>query len=60
MITQVDESRINQLYAQAKWSVLTEEVDCTEEETYTFAALQVGGKEGEWRDLFRTHSFRLS
>lgn len=38
---QVDENRINQLYTQAKWSILTEEVDCTEEEAYTFAALQV-------------------
>ncbi|XP_003384623.1 PREDICTED: fermitin family homolog 2-like [Amphimedon queenslandica] len=36
----VDEARINQLYAQAKWSILVEEVDCTEEEVYTFAALQ--------------------
>ena len=38
---QNDETRINQLYEQAKWSILTEEVDCTEEEAYTFAALQV-------------------
>lgn len=36
----VDESRIAQLYEQARWSILTEEVDCTEEEAYTFAALQ--------------------
>jgi kindlin 2 len=41
MVTfQTDENRINQLYAQAKWSILVEEVDCTEEEVYTFAALQ--------------------
>ena len=39
--SQVDEFRIAQLYEQAKWSILTEEVDCTEEEAYTFAALQV-------------------
>ena len=38
---QLDEVRINQLYEQAKWSILTENVDCTEEEAYTFAALQV-------------------
>ena len=38
---QVDEVRINQLYEQAKWSVLTEEVECTEEEMMTFAAIQV-------------------
>ena len=29
------------MYEQAKWSILTEEVECTEEEAYTFAALQV-------------------
>lgn len=38
---QLDEVRINHLYEQAKWSILTENVDCTEEEAYTFAALQV-------------------
>lgn len=36
----VDEVRINQLYEQAKWSILTEEVECTEEEMLTFAAIQ--------------------
>ena len=39
---QLDERRISELYEQAKWSILTEEVDCTEEEAYAFAALQVG------------------
>ena len=38
---QVDEVRVTQLYEQAKWAVLTEDVDCTEEEAYAFAALQV-------------------
>lgn len=33
--------RINQLYEQAKWTILTEEVECTEEEMMTFAAIQV-------------------
>lgn len=37
----MDEVRINQLYEQAKWSILTEEVECTEEEMMTFAAIQV-------------------
>lgn len=36
----VDEVRINQIYEQAKWQILTEEVECTEEEAITFAALQ--------------------
>ena len=33
--------RINQIYEQAKWSILSEEVDCTETELLRFAALQV-------------------
>eukprot|EP00111_Clytia_hemisphaerica_P000547 TCONS_00001615-protein len=36
----IDEVRINQLYSQAKLQILTEEIDCTEEESITFAALQ--------------------
>lgn len=35
-----DQVRINQLYEQAKWALLTEEIDCTEEEMMMFAALQ--------------------
>uniref|UniRef100_A0A8C0W1I1 PH domain-containing protein n=1 Tax=Castor canadensis TaxID=51338 RepID=A0A8C0W1I1_CASCN len=35
-----DAVRINQLYEQARWAVLLEEVDCTEEEMLIFAALQ--------------------
>ena len=38
---QVDEVRINQLYEQAKWTILTEDIECTEEEMMTFAAIQV-------------------
>lgn len=36
-----DQVRINQLYEQAKWQLLNEEIDCTEEEMLMFAALQV-------------------
>lgn len=36
-----DQVRINQLYEQAKWSLLNEEIECTEEEMMMFAALQV-------------------
>ncbi|KAL0269081.1 UNVERIFIED_CONTAM: hypothetical protein PYX00_006917 [Menopon gallinae] len=36
-----DAVRINQIYEQAKWQLLNEEIDCTEEETLMFAALQV-------------------
>ncbi|OTF71165.1 hypothetical protein BLA29_008302, partial [Euroglyphus maynei] len=32
----LDAVRINQLYEQAKWSLITEEVDCTEEEMFLF------------------------
>jgi kindlin 2 len=35
-----DQVRINQLYEQAKWQLLNEELDCTEEEMLMFAALQ--------------------
>ncbi|XP_008821056.1 fermitin family homolog 1 isoform X1 [Nannospalax galili] len=37
---QYDAVRINQLYEQARWAVLLEEIDCTEEEMLIFAALQ--------------------
>lgn len=36
-----DAARINQIYEQAKWAILTEEIDCTEEEMLMFAALQL-------------------
>jgi kindlin 2 len=36
-----DAARINQIYEQAKWQLLNEEIDCTEEEMLMFAALQV-------------------
>nr|5XQ1_A Chain A, Fermitin family homolog 2,Integrin beta-3 [Mus musculus]5XQ1_B Chain B, Fermitin family homolog 2,Integrin beta-3 [Mus musculus] len=35
-----DAIRINQLYEQAKWALLLEEIECTEEEMMMFAALQ--------------------
>lgn len=40
---QYDAIRINQLYEQAKWAILLEEIECTEEEMMMFAALQVMG-----------------
>ncbi|XP_019627323.1 PREDICTED: fermitin family homolog 2-like isoform X4 [Branchiostoma belcheri] len=36
-----DAVRINQIYEQAKWSLLTEGIECTEEEAMMFAALQL-------------------
>lgn len=36
-----DSSRINQIYEQARWQILNEEVDCTEEEMMLFGALQL-------------------
>ncbi|NWI62058.1 FERM1 protein, partial [Todus mexicanus] len=35
-----DAVRINQIYEQARWAILSEEIDCTEEEMLIFAALQ--------------------
>uniref|UniRef100_A0A8C7Y2M3 FERM domain containing kindlin 2 n=1 Tax=Oryzias sinensis TaxID=183150 RepID=A0A8C7Y2M3_9TELE len=37
---QYDAIRVNQLYEQAKWAILLEEIECTEEEMMMFAALQ--------------------
>ncbi|KAK0090789.1 hypothetical protein PV325_003809 [Microctonus aethiopoides] len=36
-----DAVRINMIYEQAKWQLLAEEIDCTEEEMLMFAALQM-------------------
>lgn len=36
-----DAVRINQIYEQAKWSLISEELDCTEEEMIMFAAIQL-------------------
>lgn len=36
-----DPVRINLIYEQAKWQLLSEGIDCTEEEMMLFAALQV-------------------
>ncbi|XP_059058250.1 unc-112-related protein-like isoform X2 [Achroia grisella] len=38
---QQDASRLNQLYQQARWQILNQEVHCTEEEMLLFAALQL-------------------
>ena len=37
----MDSVRINLIYEQAKWQLLNEGIDCTEEEMMLFAALQV-------------------
>ena len=41
VLFQYDAVRINQIYEQAKWSIMAEEVDCSEEEMMMFGALQV-------------------
>lgn len=41
---QTDPVRLTQLYEQARWDLLLEETDCTEEEMMVFAALQVPGR----------------
>jgi hypothetical protein len=45
-LLQTDPVRLTQLYEQARWDLLLEEIDCTEEEMMVFAALQVPG--GPW------------
>ena len=37
----LDIVRINQIFEQAKWAVLSEEIESTEQELINFAALQV-------------------
>lgn len=44
--TQADQVRLMQLYEQARWDLLLEEIDCTEAEMMMFAALQVSGWPG--------------
>lgn len=44
LCTQFDAVRLTQLYEQARWAILLEEIDCTEEEMMLFAALQVEKK----------------
>ena len=48
-----DAVRINMLYEQAKWQILNEEIDCTEEEMLLFAGLQVT------TDFYRTGVFHF-
>lgn len=36
----LDMARINQIYEQAKWTLLTEEIECSEDEMMMFGALQ--------------------
>lgn len=45
-LLQTDPVRLTQLYEQARWDLLLEEIDCTEEEMMVFAALQVPGRPG--------------
>lgn len=42
---QYDAVRLTQLYEQARWAILLEDVGCTEEEMMLFAALQVNKQE---------------
>ncbi len=44
--TKHDAVRINLIYEQAKWAILNQEIDCTEEEMLLFAALQVRINQG--------------
>ena len=48
---QNDHVRINLIYEQAKWQLLNEEIDCTEEEMMLFAALQVIIADSKWFHL---------
>ena len=58
LLLQYDAIRINQLYEQAKWAILLEEIECTEEEMMMFAALQVVKSIGKW-DLWGEEDMKL-
>uniref|UniRef100_A0A8C5EAA3 PH domain-containing protein n=1 Tax=Gouania willdenowi TaxID=441366 RepID=A0A8C5EAA3_GOUWI len=46
-----DAVRLTQLYEQARWAILLEDIDCTEEEMMLFGALQVGSTAPSGEDL---------
>lgn len=54
----LDAARINEIYEQAKWSILTEEIECTEMEMLMFAGLvlQVNLQAGNPNDDSNTNS----
>lgn len=39
--SQYDVVRLTQMYEQARWAILLEDIDCTEEEMLLFGAIQV-------------------
>ena len=57
--TKFDSSRINQIYEQARWQILNEEMDCTEEEMMLFAALQLQVTTGPPHSYASQFSFGL-
>lgn len=57
-----DSVRINMIYEQAKWQLLAEELDCTEEEMLMFAALQVNANfiiEVDLNSAFNARNLRV-
>lgn len=55
---QYDIVRLTQLYEQARWAILLEDIDCTEEEMMLFGALQVENTRavGETRCISRNRN----
>lgn len=45
LFVQYDVVRLAQMYEQARWAILLEDIDCTEEEMMLFGALQVEPEE---------------
>lgn len=67
VFVQYDAVRLTQLYEQARWAILLEDIDCTEEEMMLFGALQVGngvcghrGRESEVKNIVWTAGNPLS
>lgn len=59
---QYDVVRLTQLYEQARWAILLEDIDCTEEEMMLFGALQVQNitAEGELHTFGSFHLFFIT
>lgn len=56
---QLDAVRLTQLYEQARWAILLEEIDCTEEEMMLFAGLQVEKNEDSSQFFCQRDNFTL-
>lgn len=60
LYVQYDVVRLTQLYEQARWAILLEDIDCTEEEMMLFGALQVRRSETFFKNVMLKIQYRKS